>query len=122
MSVWSYISISVLLNGFGQLMLKRGVTGFTGGGMTFPQLPELAREILGSPLVIGGLACYAVSMLIWLKILSLADVSYAYPATVSLTYALVLIGSALFLGEKVSVMRSVGIVVIVGGVFIAAMS
>ncbi len=120
--VWLYISMPVFLNGLGQLMLKKGVDTMLYGEIGFPSLEKLIPDILSSPLVLAGLACSGISMLVWLKILSISEVSYAYPITVSLTYALVVAGSGLVLGEDVSMMRMLGIVVIVTGVFIAGMT
>jgi drug/metabolite transporter (DMT)-like permease len=75
--------------------------------------------VLGSPLIIFGLLLYGISAIIWLLVLSRVDLSLAYPM-LAIGYIFVLLVSLFFLGEKVTLMRWLGTVLIVGGVVLNA--
>lgn len=65
--------------------------------------------------VIIGLAAYFIAAATWILVLSRVDLSYAYPM-LSLGYIVVLIISAVWLGEAVTLPRIIGTILIVGGV------
>lgn len=65
--------------------------------------------------IIGGLTCYVVSVVVWIIVLSRADVGVAYPM-ISLGYVLTALGAWYFLGESFSLQRIVAIGVIIVGV------
>ena len=71
--------------------------------------------------VIGGLATFGLSVVLWLLVLSRVDVSFAYPF-VALGMVLTVVSGRLFLGENVTMLRIIGLVVIVGGVMMVALS
>lgn len=71
--------------------------------------------------ILLGIVCYALSMLIWLLILSRVDLSFAYPM-LGVSYVLVVTSSWLILGEHISVMRWIGTFIICIGVTLAARS
>ena len=74
----------------------------------FTQLPILA-----------GLACYVISLLVWIIGLSRTDVTIAYPM-LSLGYVVSAAGAWMFLGETVSLQRMLALAVIVAGVALLA--
>ena len=74
----------------------------------FTQLPILA-----------GLACYGISLIVWIIGLSRTDVTIAYPM-LSLGYVVSAIGAWMFLGEVVSPQRMLALGVIVVGVALLA--
>jgi len=78
-------------------------------------------RMLMKPLVIIGLAIYVLSALLWIVVLSNADVSYAFPF-ISLGYVLVTILSGLILKEKISLLRVLGVLIIIAGVIIVGVS
>lgn len=65
----------------------------------------------------SGLALNTTCLLIWLIILSFADLSQAYPLD-SLQYIIIAVFAKVFLKEKVCPLRWIGIAVIVIGVII----
>ena len=67
------------------------------------------------------MATYVGSMIIWLMVLSRSSVSIAYPMS-SLGYITSAVAAYYFLGEDLSVVRLVGIFVILVGVYIVAKS
>jgi undecaprenyl phosphate-alpha-L-ara4N flippase subunit ArnF len=70
-----------------------------------------------------GLLCYGLSMLAWIAALTRFDVSVAYPA-LSISYVLVYIAAVYlpWLHETASLMKLMGIVTIVAGVSLVAVS
>ena len=74
----------------------------------FTQLPILA-----------GLACYGLSVIVWIIGLSRTDVTIAYPM-LSLGYVVSAIGAWMFLGEVVSLQRLLALGVIMVGVALLA--
>jgi len=107
---FSLILVGVLLNAAAQLLLKAGTNAM-------PLGLRLALE----PHILGGLACYVVSVVVWVVALSRVPVSIAYPM-LSIGYVVNAIVAWYLLGESVSAMRMAGIGIIVVGVFIVARS
>jgi multidrug transporter EmrE-like cation transporter len=73
------------------------------------------------PHIMSGMACYAVSLVVWIMALSRVPVSIAYPM-LSIGYVVNALVAYLWLGEDVNSLRLLGIGVIVVGVFIVARS
>ncbi|MBI4154279.1 hypothetical protein HY501_03005 [Candidatus Woesearchaeota archaeon] len=71
--------------------------------------------------VIAGSLVYALSVLLWVAILSNIDLSYAYPLA-SLNYPLVALSSRFFFKEHVSRFRWFAIAVIMVGVSLVSIS
>jgi multidrug transporter EmrE-like cation transporter len=112
-----FIVVGVLLNALAQICLKKGLQA--GGGLSLAQgfLPIL--KILFQPWVLGGLTCYAVSVIVWLAALSMVEVNYAYPFLALGFIANALMARA-FLGEIIPPLRWVALAIIVAGVGLQA--
>ena len=104
------VLFGVLLNAAAQLLLKAGTNAM-------PLGPRLALE----PHILGGLACYAVSVVVWVVALSRVPVSIAYPM-LSIGYIVNAVAAWHLFGEALSTMKLAGIAVIVAGVFMVARS
>jgi len=104
------VLVGVLLNAAAQLLLKAGTNAM-------PLGPRLALE----PHILGGLACYAVSVVVWVVALSRVPVSIAYPM-LSIGYIVNALAAWYLFGETLSTMKLAGIGVIVAGVFMVARS
>ena len=122
LSTFAFIITGVLLNAAAQLLLKAGTNGlggaihvnaqnwFSTGVKVFTQLP-----------IVAGLACYVISLLVWIIGLSRTDVTIAYPM-LSLGYVVSAAGAWMFLGEAVSLQRMLALAIIVAGVALLARS
>jgi drug/metabolite transporter (DMT)-like permease len=106
----------------GQLSLKLGMdqNGRIGAD-ALSQPVHLAAQVLSSPLVLGGLALYALGAVAWVTVLSRVPLSLAYP-NLALSYAFTPVLAWLLLGESVSSLRWLGIGVICLGVLIVSRS
>jgi multidrug transporter EmrE-like cation transporter len=110
------ILISVFLGVAGQVFLKQGVLDV--GPVKFNR--EIFK-ILIRPFVLLGLVCYATSSFFWLLVLSQTELSYAYPM-VALGYVFVFFFSWWFFHDKVTLVRILGLVLIVVGVVLVAIT
>ena len=116
------ILLDVLVSVAGQLLLKKGMTDVGRIDVDFFSQPLLGlwRMFTTTPLVMLGLALYAVGAVIWLIVLSRVDLSFAYPM-IALTYVLVPLAAWLFLNEPaIPPMRWIGMGVIIAGVVLVA--
>ena len=107
---FALVLAGVLLNAAAQLLLKAGTNAM-------PLGVRLAIE----PHILAGLACYVISVVVWVVALSRVPVSIAYPM-LSIGYVVNAIAAWALLGETVTTMRMAGIAVIVVGVFMVARS
>lgn len=113
------ILFGVLLNAVAQLLLKQGMLRIGSLAMTSTALWAAAPKLVASPFIWAGLLSYAVSVLVWLVVLSRVDVSYAYPM-VGLGYVFATIVAWGVFRENVSAMRVVGMLVVCAGIYIIA--
>jgi len=119
---FGYIITGVLLNAAAQLLLKAGTNGM-GGAIHFTASNWFATLVkIGTQLpILGGLACYGISVVVWIVGLSRTDVTIAYPM-LSLGYVVSAFGAWMFLGEVVPPQRLLAIGVIILGVVLLARS
>lgn len=66
----------------------------------------------------GGALLYAVSFVFWLLILARTYVTIAFPLALAIATTLTVSGAVAFLGEKLSPVRALGIVVILVGILL----
>ena len=120
MSFYLLLLVSVFSNVTANILLKKGVTAFGGlSGQKTKLFFELSKAA-SSPFVILGVVLYGFSFLIWLRILSFNDLSRAYPIFATIVFLLTTIGSVIFLNENVSILRLVGICIMLIGIFLVA--
>ncbi len=119
--VLGLIFIDVVLNVVGQLSLKFGMSKMGNFAVSVPSLASVFARAAFNPFIILGVFCYGMGFLVWLVVLSKAEVSYAYPM-ISLGYVFTAILAWLLLGEHVTITRFVGILITCLGVFIIARS
>ncbi|MCC6380629.1 MAG: EamA family transporter [Burkholderiales bacterium] len=120
-AAFALLFTGVLLNAAAQLFLKAGTNAT--GVITLTPSDGLATilRLATVPPILAGLACYAVSVVVWILGLSRVPVSVAYPM-LSLGYVVNAVAAQWLFGEAVSVQRWLGIGFIVLGVFVVARS
>jgi multidrug transporter EmrE-like cation transporter len=120
-TAFSFLFTGVLLNAGAQLLLKAGTNVL--GVVTLTRdnwVGEFGRMAV-EPHVLGGLACYGVSVIVWIIGLSRVPVSIAYPM-LSLGYVVNAIAAHYLFGESVTIARWLGIGFIIIGVWLVARS
>ena len=120
-SAFSLLFTGVLLNAAAQLLLKAGTNVLGVITLTRDNWTGEFGRIAVEPHFIAGVACYGVSLIVWIIGLSRVPVSMAYPL-LSLGYVINAIAAHYLLGEAVTVGRWLGIGFIVLGVWLVARS
>jgi len=122
LTTFAFIISGVLLNACAQVLLKAGTNALGGAiHLTMSNWFETFIRVITQLPILGGLACYALSLVVWIMGLSRTDVTIAYPM-LSLGYVVAAAGAWLFLGETVSPQRLLAIAVIMLGVVLLARS
>jgi len=111
----------VMLNALAQLLLKAGTNVLGVITVTRDNWSGELGKMAIEPYFIGGAACYALSVVVWIIGLSRVPVSVAYPM-LSLGYVANAIAAHYLLGESVTLTRWLGIGVIIVGVWLVARS
>ena len=120
LTTFAFIISGVLLNACAQLLLKAGTNALGGAiHLTMSNWFETFIKVATQLPILGGLACYGVSLVVWIIGLSRTDVTIAYPM-LSLGYVVSAFGAWMFLGEAVSPQRLAAIGVIIVGVVLLA--
>jgi multidrug transporter EmrE-like cation transporter len=68
-----------------------------------------------------AMICYAVSIFLWMVVLSKVEVSYAYPF-LSIGYVVASIAGYYFFNESLTPVRIIGIIIICIGVYLISRS
>ncbi len=111
----------VLLNAVAQLCLKAGTNAVGHFEFHLDNIVPVGLKILFQPYILGGLTCYAVSLVVWILALSRVPVSIAYPM-LSIGYVVNAAVAHYWLGEVLETQRMIGIGVIIVGVALVAKS
>ena len=118
---FSLVLAGVLLNAAAQLLLKAGTNRIGEFAFTLDNVVPVGLKVAASPFVLGGLACYAVSVVVWIMALSRVQVSVAYPM-LSIGYIVNAFAAWALFGESVTAQKLAGIGFIVVGVWLVARS
>ena len=116
-----FLFTGVLLNAGAQLLLKAGTNVLGVITLTSDNWPAQFGRMAIEPHIVGGLACYAVSVVVWIIGLSRVPVSIAYPM-LSLGYVVNAVAAYYLFGETVTLTRWLGIGFIIVGVWLVARS
>lgn len=118
----AFLLTSVLLTTCSQLLMKLGmISAGVRAAMGKGDPRSVILEIALSPWIIIGLTCFALSVGLWLNVLSKLNVSQAYPC-VALGFVLTMLGGHFLFGEIINLARVAGLALIVAGVGIVAIS
>lgn len=111
------ILLSVFMGAIGQTILKLGANKLGTISLSFKTIIKDVVHILMVPEILIGLILFGSSFLLWIKVLTKSDLSYAYPM-VSLGYIVVALMSKFLLNEPFNINKVIGMVMIISGVFI----
>jgi multidrug transporter EmrE-like cation transporter len=118
---FALILVGVLLNAAAQLLLKAGTNAVGSFEFAAANALPVGLKLALEPHILGGIACYVISVVVWILALSRVEVSIAYPM-LSIGYVVNAIAAYYLFGEAVTATRLVGIGIIILGVFIVARS
>jgi multidrug transporter EmrE-like cation transporter len=118
---FSLVLAGVLLNAAAQLLLKAGTNRIGAFSFALENVVPIGARIASSPHVLAGLACYVVSVVVWILALSRVQVSVAYPM-LSIGYIVNALAAWALFGESLTAQKLVGIGFIVVGVVLVGRS
>lgn len=102
---------------FGNTLLKKGAT--SEGDQSLLEFRHLPRAFL-KPVILGGIAAYGISQLLWITALRVIDLSLAYPLMVGLNFTLIMFVAWSWFKEPVSIGKLIGICLIFAGIVTTA--
>ena len=108
---------AICLNALANILMKVGM--LKAGGMRL-EPGSLLRNFVLNPMVILGVISFASALVCYGYVLSRLNLSVAYPIMTSVGYAIVVLASVAFLGEKLDPVQVVGLSDIVIGVWLVA--
>jgi drug/metabolite transporter (DMT)-like permease len=112
------ILVSIILGPLGNVFLGKAMKGIgTVASARILDLVPIASRVLASGYIWLGIACLLGFFIAHMLLLTWADYSYVQPAT-SLSYLSISVLSYLLLGEMISPLRWLGVMVICLGVFL----
>ncbi len=117
---WVWLAVTVLSSTIGDLISAKGMVEH-GEIEHFGarRMARLLRYIATHPLIVTGIAFNALSFFSFLALLSVAELSFAVPAT-AVSYILKTALSDWYLGEHVSARRWLGAACVAIGVYLIA--
>ncbi|MEO5691527.1 MAG: SMR family transporter [Usitatibacter sp.] len=118
---FSLVMLGVLLNAVAQLLLKAGTNRMGEFAFSLDNVVPIGVKIATNPPIIAGLACYGVSVVVWIMALSRVPVSVAYPM-LSVGYIVNAFAAWMLFGESLGAQKLVGIGFIMIGVYLVARS
>ena len=113
------ILLSVLLNCAAQLLIRKGM--LIEGEVGMQNLLSHMGSMITNLWLWGAMLCYALSILLWMSVLSKVEVSYAYPF-LSVGYVVSAVAGYALFNENLSPVRIAGIIVICIGVILISRS
>lgn len=118
---FALVLAGVLLNAAAQLLLKAGTNAVGHFEFSAGNVVPVGLRLALEPHIVGGVACYVVSVVVWIVALSRVEVSIAYPM-LSIGYVVNALAAWYLFGEALTAFKLTGIGFIVVGVFLVARS
>ena len=98
---FALVLTGVLLNAIAQLLLKAGAGSLANVELRASNAAMIASRVIFNVPIIAGLACYALSVVVWILALSRVEVSVAYPM-LSIGYVVNALAAWWLFGESLS--------------------
>jgi multidrug transporter EmrE-like cation transporter len=121
LATFALILTGVMLNAAAQLLLKAGVQPLGVLSVGLHNLIPTTLKVLMQWPIIAGLACYVISVGVWIVGLSRVEVSLAYPM-LSMGYVVNALAAWWLFGEALGPMRWAGMMLILAGVLVMSRS
>jgi multidrug transporter EmrE-like cation transporter len=114
-----YVACTVLLTVYGQIAIKWQVLQ----AGPFPDNPLdkvwFLAKLIVNPWVLSALGAALLASVCWMAAMTRLDLSHAYPL-MSLAFILVMVASAFFFGEPITLLKVIGIALVVLGLIVGS--
>lgn len=104
-------------NAAANIMIKAGMRA---KAVSAAEPGQLLRAVVMNPLVVGGVALFALNVISYAYVLTRIPLSIAYPVMTSGGFLIVALASVLLLRESLTAPQIVGFVLIIAGVALVA--
>jgi len=118
LSTFIILLASIMTASTAQLFLKKGALALRGLSLSWSALSDLILSVFRNRWLFSGGVLFVISFFFYIFSLSKLNLSFAYPVMVSLGMVLVLLGSQLFLGENLSWLQVLGIILILFSIYL----
>ena len=120
-TAFGLVLTGVLLNAAAQLLLKAGTNRIGEFAFSWENVLPIGLKVAANGPILAGLACYVVSVVVWILALSRVPVSVAYPM-LSIGYIVNAVAAWALFGESLAAQKLIGIGFIIVGVWLVARS
>lgn len=112
--IWFIFVLYVVVSATGMVLVKYG------GKLSIFRLGGHTLDFQIHPIFLIGLCLYIISFLLWMYILQKFEISFISPVATGIVFIAIAVMSAVVLHEHVTLMRVIGGIIIIGGVFVAS--
>ena len=112
---------AILFSTTGELFFKMGMNHIGGFEFSAPALKHVLPRVIRNPFIWLGFVGFGLGAMFWLAVLSRVPLSLAYPI-LALSYFVVVVEAWLFLHERVTLQRFLGVLIVVVGVVVVGLS
>lgn len=109
---YTLLGVAVLFNGVANVLMKAGMLH---APESAPVAVTIKHYLTSLPLLVG-LALFGLNVIAYTQALTKIPLSVAYPIMVSMSFLIIISGSALLFKEAISTMQWLGFAMIIGGV------
>ena len=106
-----------LLVTFGQLLVKWRSSSL--GGLAAASIPPSFLKFVTDPVNLFAYGAGFIANLGWLYVVTKLPLTIAFPIYMGLTFAMVLLGGWVFLGETLTIAKIAAVLLIMGGIVLA---
>lgn len=115
------LAIALILNATANLLIKIGMNPIAARGGVLRDGPVAGLiTVLTNPTLIVAMVCFAANLLAYMYAVQRLPISVAYPIMVTVGFAIIVVAAGILLGERLTALQWVGVVMILGGVWLVA--
>jgi drug/metabolite transporter (DMT)-like permease len=115
-----YVLLTIIFTVYGQIMLKTRILQAGSVPIVFDEKLSFIGKLFLDPWVLSCFASAFIASLCWMMAMSRLQLSYAYPF-MSLSFVFVLLLSAVFFHEPITLNKVIGLGFIIGGIVITSL-
>jgi len=119
MTVYIFIALTIFFTVCGQLLVKSASGGFGQLPGSFSEVLPFLINAFTNIKLIAGLGCAVIASIMWMIVLSMSDISFAYPF-MGLNIVLVLALSPIVFNEAIPWTRWLGVLIVCLGLLVAS--